>query len=118
MANILRPKYSILIDSSAAAGTNTTNSDIIPSGQSWSISKVLFADQNIGDNKSGGFRFEFGTGSTWELIAGAYLTGNTITYEINRAFFGDGVKRFRVIRVNNSASAKNMIVYIEGFKRF
>jgi len=92
-------------------------SPIIPAGQSWQISRVIFGDRAIGDGMSGGFQVDWGNGGSWEVIAAAWLTGNTMEFKVNRAFTGDGVKKFRYIRLNKSASSKEMFLMAEGFKR-
>lgn len=89
----------------------------IPNEEIWQVSWALFSDKNIGDNISGGFALEWGSGGEWEVIHIGFLTGNIHRLDINRSFTGNGTKRFRIIRQNNSAVNKDMLVVLEGFKR-
>lgn len=100
-----------------APGNKIDLTGVIPAGEVWQVSYALFSDKNIGDNISGGFSFEWGAGGGWEIIHIGFLTGNIHRLDINRSFTGDGLSRFRTIRQNNSASNKDMIVVLEGFKK-
>ena len=89
----------------------------IPLGDILQVQWVLFSDQNIGDNKSGGFVLEWGKPGEWELIHAVYLTGGAVVLQVNKAFVGDAEKCIRITRENNSDSSKTMIVVVEGFIR-
>lgn len=108
-----------IFDSSVAGLTNAVDeSPVFPVGQKWQIKRVIFADPGIGDNISAGFQLQWGSpGSGYEFINGAYLTGDTREIVINRIFVGDGDKRFRVVRQNNSAAAKKVTTFIEAIRR-
>lgn len=88
-----------------------------PNGEVWQILRIIFADKNIGDNISGGFLVDFGTGGTREIIAQAFLTGDTCDKSFQRETTGDGVKRLRIIRENNSLAAKKMVCMVEAIKK-
>ena len=91
--------------------------DPIPDGERWQLSWVLFADESKGTKESGGFLVEFGEGTTWDFVAGAYLTGDTFQFQVNQIYIGDGVKHFRLKRINDSNDDKNMLIVVDGFKR-
>ena len=99
--------------------TSTTIEDQspIPVDEVWQMEWLIFADQNIGDNISGGFLLEWGVPGDFELIHAAFLTGATSRLTIKRAFEGDGAKFFRISRENGSQREKSMIALIHGFKR-
>jgi hypothetical protein len=118
MAIELRDKFQIVFRNSVAASTSDTQlSAIFGIGDKVYIDRVMFADRNLGNNVSGGFLFEWGSGGSFEIIAAAYLTGNTAVYKIDRTFTGDGVKRFRLTRQNNNTAAKELVIIVEGNKR-
>ena len=89
----------------------------IPDGVEWQIEWILFSDQNIGDNKSGGFLVEWGSAGDWEIVHTGFLTGSISRLALRQAFRGDGTKRLRILRQNNSDVRKRMVVIIAGFKR-
>ena len=118
MAVVTRDEVKRVFRGNVAAGaTDSVETESVPTGQRWQIATVVFADQGIGDSKSGAYSFEWGTTGAWDLVEAAYLTGNTWRQELNRVFTGDGTKRFRIRRQNTSAVARDMVVILTGFKR-
>ena len=114
---ITRESFRVIFDDNVGTTPTINTSAPVPNGEAWTIQRVIFGDRNVGDNKSGGFKFEFGNGGSLEVITLAWLTGQTKEIIINKQFEGDGVKQFRATRVNGSPAPKNMFVIIEGFKR-
>lgn len=113
-----RDEIKKIIRGNVAGGLlDSFETEVVPNGQKWQLSSLVFSDQGIGDGKSGGFTLEWGTTGSWDFVEGGYLTGTTWRQEMNRVFIGDGVKRFRIRRQNNSLLPKDMIVVIAGFKR-
>jgi len=90
---------------------------ITPDGETWQIQRILFADKNMGDNISGGFIVDYGSGVTRDVVAQAFLTGNTLDLPMQETVTGDGVKRLRIIRENNSLTPKKMIAMVIAIKR-
>ena len=117
MAAIPRDRIQIIRNNSIAVGTDVQSSPVVPSGQEWHITRIIFADKGIDDGLSGAFQVDFGSGGSREILMAAYLTGSTLALDINRTFTGDGSAVFRYIRVNNAAVAKDMFLMVEGFKR-
>ena len=118
MATIARDEVKKVIRGNVAGlATDTFETENVPAGQKWQISSVVFADQSVGDGKSGAYSLEWGAPGAFDLVEAAYLTGNTWCQELHRVFTGDGTKRFRVRRQNTSALPKDMVVIISGFKR-
>lgn len=114
---IQRSRVQVIHNNAIPAGINVESSPIVPSGQTWQITRIIFADNAIDDGLSSGFQVDFGSGGTREILAAAYLLGNTLIVPINRTFTGDGSAVFRYIRENKSVSTKDMFLMIEGFKR-
>ena len=114
MPVISRDRVQVVHEGSIIPGPDIKQSPIIPAGETWMISRIIFADGGIGDGISGAFRVDYGT---TDILLAAYLTGNTMAIEINREFTGDGAKRFRFIRVNHSAEDRSMVIIVEGRKK-
>jgi len=117
MAVIDRERVQVVHAGSISVGTNIENSPVIPVDQRWHITRLIFADKGINDGMSGGFQVDFGSGGSREILASAYLTGETVIISINRTFTGNGSALFRYIRVNNAAVPKELFLMVEGFKR-
>ena len=114
-----RDKFQVRVSGSiAGATTDQQLSAIVPTGEKWHISRVVFAHAVDNRNFSGGFQLEWGSGASFVFITGAYLTGATFNDKIDQTFTGDGTKRFRLTRQNlDPTTAKQMSVVIDGFKR-
>ena len=106
-----------MVDSEVAVGESISTMDPIPAGETWQIKRITFGDMSINDSKSGIFKVDYGIDGDRDILAIAYLTSNTIVIDINRMFLGDGSKQFRLIRESQSNPSKNMLAFIEGFKR-
>jgi hypothetical protein len=117
MTTIARPRIQVVVDSEVPFGQDITMLDPIPAGETWQIKRITFGDMSINDTKSGIFKVDYGVAGDRDILAIAYLTSNTIAIDINRMFLGDGSKQFRLIRESQSNPAKNMLAFIEGFKR-
>lgn len=95
--------------------------DVILNGETWQLDKITYADQNIGDSKSGEYEIEFGDSvGGWTRVDYAILTGTTrdvILPDGENNFVGDGTKRLRITRTNHSTQPKKMVVKLDGFKR-
>jgi len=116
MTTISRPRIQIIYEDALAAGEDI-KSTVIPDGEKWQISRITFGDMSKNDSKSGSFKVDFGVDGDRDILAIAYISGSTIAFDIKRVFVGDGTKVLRVIRENQSNPAKNMLAFLEGFKR-
>ena len=112
-----RNRIQIIYENELSAGEDIELSDIVPDGEVWQIKRITFADVSINNNNAGLFKVDYGSGTDRDILAVAYLTGNTIVIPIERTFTGDGVNHFRFIREVQSPPAKKMLIYMEGFKR-
>ena len=111
-----RNRIQLIYEDEIAAG-EVVEEIIIPADEVWQITRITFGDMSKNDSKSGVFKVDFGDPIVRDIIAIAYLSGNTLPLSINRTFVGDGIKALRLIRTNQSNPAKMMLIFIEGFKR-
>ncbi len=93
----------------SASTTDVNLTPIIPNGVTVRIQ--VFGGSDLGQ-AGNYYALQWGSASTWQTIRAA---GGTIEIPLNRAFKGDGVKRFRVIRVNEQASPKRIVVWVQGY---
>jgi hypothetical protein len=114
---IQRTKIQILHESDVGIGVTTNESTAIPDGESWQINRVIFGDMSLNDTKTGIFKVDFGDDTAREILAMAYLTGNTMIFDVNKTFIGDGTKTFMFYRESQSNPAKKMFILMQGFKR-
>jgi hypothetical protein len=114
-----RDRISLRFDADVVAGaTVVDNSPIIPSGETWKLDRLICAHGDDGTNISGGFQVDWGQTGSWETVTASYITGDTKDMVIGKDYTGDGVKKFRFIRVNlDSTNSKKMLIIAEGFKR-
>jgi len=118
MTKVNRDRIHIVKKGIVTAGDTDTHLTIAPPvGRIWHIKRKTFADESINDGLSGFFEVDWGIGGSREVLAQAYLAGNTFTFHIDRTFLGDGSKLFRLKRTNPSGSNKKMFLMVEGFKR-
>ena len=100
-----------------AATTDTDLTNVPAANKLWHIKRITFGTTAVNDGLSDWFEVDWGIGGTREVIAQAFLMGNTWTFPIDRVFDGDGTNLFRLKRQNNSAVDKKMFILFEGFKR-
>lgn len=120
MATTSRDLIQQVYRSNIAAGT--TDIQVVgtpPAGERWQVSRVIFADEGINDGLSGAFAVDWGTGpaASRQIITATHLTGNTYCEHLSQVLLGDGTNELRVIRKNNGATPKEMVIILEGFKR-
>lgn len=113
---ISRERIQLIYEDELAA-TEDIQTVPVPVGEVWQISRLTYGDMSKNDSKSGTFLVDFGVDGARDVLAIAYLSGNTMVIDINRTFTGDGTKVFRFIRTNQSNPAKAMLIFMEGFKR-
>jgi len=113
---ISRQRIQIIYDNELEAGQDIKNISV-PDNETWQISRIIFGDMSKNDSKSGTFIVDFGIDGDRDILAIAYLSGQTMAFDINRIFVGDGSKMFRLMRSNQSNPAKAMLIFMDGFKR-
>lgn len=88
-------------------------------GEVLQLKRIVFADKGINDGLSGRYKVDWGSGgdANREILVMGFLTGNTIDFPFNQILVGDDVKRIRIVRENFSASAREMIAFVELIER-
>ena len=94
-----------------AVGPTNVDSPIVASGKRVLLKKFGCLDPNIGDNIDSVVVLQWGKTGDWTTIRAC-----TKIYEFNikrDEFIGDGVKKFRLKVINNSAVPKTIGFWIE-----
>jgi hypothetical protein len=92
-----------------ANSTKIDNTPIIPDGKALTLREFGGTDPGIGDNIHSEMALQWGSGAGgWETVRAGTRHFN---FTIPREYVGDGVKRFRFIRINKSATAKKIVVW-------
>lgn len=106
-----KTKFEIYVDSNVAAGaTDVQASDIIPATATVRILSFGGFDPNIGDSKDGIIGLQYGSGTNWKTLrAGG---GGVFDFNSKIDIVGDGTKRFRLVRKNNSSTPKSLICWL------
>ncbi len=118
MTIVSRDRIEIVVEGEVGGNEVDTNTVIIPDTEIWQIERITFADvKEPSNNWSGKFKVDFGAVGSRELIGAVFLFGSTIPLDIRRVFQGNGIKEIRIIRENLGNQAKEMFVFVEGFKR-
>ena len=103
----------LYIDDNVSAGaTDILESPVIANGKTIKVLRFGGLDLNIGDNKGSIIALQWGDGGSWDTIRAH--SGGTLEFDINRAFEGNGTKKFRIVRMNKSAQAKLIGAWFEG----
>ena len=111
MAKALKTRLNLLLDSSIAAGaTDNQPGAIVPVGKVVTL-KRFGASLQDGANGSASIQWgAAGPGQTWTTL-------RTIQREHEFSdlgeFTGDGVKRFRLVRVNRAATATVIVAWMD-----
>jgi len=104
-----------LIDSvPKSGGTAVWESDVIPTGKTFRLKVFGCYDPPVGDGTGSIVHLEYGEGATWETIR--VIGYGTHNHEVNQEYVGDGVKKFRITRTNNSSKDKIIYTWFEGFQ--
>jgi len=101
-----------------ANSTDTETSPKIQNGKTWVVEKVGFTEPILDIyGYSSEFALQWGSSGNWDDIRIAAIAGNTIEMTINESFIGDGTKRFRMIRKNNSDLDKRLGLWIIAYEK-
>ena len=87
----------------------------IPAGETWVLRRFGGALRGRGVVALQ-LRTAVGPPDTWVTLRAVIGPGHA-EFEIDRGYAGDGVNRFRVVRLEESGSAQDIISWIEGFKK-
>lgn len=112
-----RTKVDRVIDGSIAAnGTDAQELPVIPNGEVWRVTRFGGSEVGTGDGKASVVALQLFDGTTWQTIRGFGLTSTAVQLDLARDIRGDGTKKLRVVRQNKSAVAKQILVWVEGFR--
>lgn len=100
----------IFDDEVTAGGTAVETFPIIPSGIMLTLKMFGGADLAIGDGIDSWAALQWGSGATWETVRVGTKMWNL---HMKHDFLGDGTKRFRLVRKNESTTDKKIVVWIE-----
>ena len=95
----------------AAGATLIWESQIVPSGKVVRLKEFGGADPAIGDGIDSIIALQWGNSGSWATVR--VVSGTSQSYTLNRDFTGNGVKKFRVVRMNKSVSTKILVYWIE-----
>ena len=97
-------------DSVNASSTHITESPVVPNGKIVKLKKLGCIDPAIGDGLDSIIVLQWGTGGSWTTIRACSRNSEFI---INRDFIGDGINKFRVLRMNESITPKVIVFWLE-----
>ena len=93
--------------------TDIWESPIIPNTKEVVITNFGGFDAILADGISGIIGLQWGSTGAWETIRGGGY--GVFNFEnLNLSFTGDGVKKFRIVRINKSSAVKRMTVWAYG----
>lgn len=101
----------------SAGGTQVDNiGPVIPSGQRIRIARFGGSDAGS-DGAPSLVALQWGAAGTWETLRVFAMRGAAFSERIMRDLVGDGTKRLRIIRKNQSTTeAKSIFAWIEGYQ--
>ena len=108
----MKTEYKIMVgdDAKLAPGTDVTQSPIIPNGKTVRLREFGGCAPMIGDGKDGFIGLQWGSGGTWDSLA---VGCHEFQRKLNSDFVGDGSKRFRIVRINESASNRYIVAWLD-----
>jgi hypothetical protein len=117
IGRIERTRVDRIVDGQVAAnGQDVQELAVIPNGEVWRITRFGGSEVGTGDGKASAIALQLFDGSAWQTIRGFGLVSTAVEVELARDIRGDGTKKLRVMRQNKSASAKQILAWLEGFK--
>lgn len=106
-----KTKFDIVYDDSVPGGTTDIKmSAIIPSGRVIQLQSFGGCTPDIGDGIDGQTALQWGSGTSWQTIRAGTKSWDML---FKKDFLGDGSKRFRLVRKNNSTTSRPMVVWLE-----
>ncbi len=99
-----------IYDSVIPANTVDMNQTAVV-GNGVTVRVQVFGGSDLGQTGNY-YALQWGSGTSWKTIRAA---GGTIELSLNKAFKGDGIKRFRIIRSNEQSVPKRITVWLHGY---
>ena len=108
----MKTEYKLMIGDGAkmSSGNEVTLSPIVPNGKTVRLREFGGCAPNIGDGKDGFMGLQWGAGASWTTVA---VGCHEFQRELRRDFQGDGVKRFRLVRMHESATNRYVIAWLD-----
>jgi hypothetical protein len=117
VARTERQRVDRVVDGQVAGnGQDVQELAVIPNGELWRITRFGGSEVGTGDGKASVVALQLFDGTAWQTIRGFGIVSTGVEVELARDVRGDGTKKLRVVRQNKSASAKQIIAWVEGFK--
>ncbi len=106
-----KTKFDIYLDASVASGaTDLQTSAIVPTGKIVRILNFGGFDPLTTDLVHSAIAIQWGSGTTWKTLRSG--GGGTFDFDLKKDIVGDGTKRLRLVRKNNSSAAKNLAAWL------
>ncbi len=103
-----------LDDAVGADATVVETLPVIPDGETWVLRK--FGGCASGKGKIVLQELQSTEPDVWTTIRGIACPG-TAEFEIGKSVVGDVAVRYRIVRIEESSTAQDMVVWFEGYKR-
>ena len=118
-SNVARVRVDKVIEDNVAASSTAIDElgTPIPDGETWRVLEFGGSEMGAGDNVASSIALQVADdGTTWKTVRGFGVVSACCHNAIDRDFVGDGTRKLRVIRQNNTASAKKIVAWIIGVK--
>jgi hypothetical protein len=110
-----KQQINIIVENTVAQGATVTNeSAIIPNGKTIMVTK-FGGYERVQSVSTGIIALQIGSGAAWTTIR-VGGGGAPFEFDLQRTFVGDGIKKFRIVRINKdpaASSPKEMAAWIE-----
>lgn len=119
MTVTVRTVVHTVIEGSVAAGATdaqTVGPDPVPTGKEIRVIRFGASEVGAGDGVASTIALQWGSGGTWETVRGVGLASVGFQCDVARTFTGDGAKKFRIVRINHSGAAKDVIAWVDGYQ--
>jgi len=110
-------KVDRVFDGSVAASSQDIQElPVIPNGEVWRVTRFGGSEVGTGDGKASVIALQIYDGTSWQTIRGFGVVSTAVEVELARDVRGDGTRKLRIIRQNKSATAKQIIAWLEGYR--
>lgn len=117
VGRIERQKVDCVFDGAVGAGSQElAELPVIPQNEVWRITRFGGSEVGTGDGKASVVALQLWDGTAWQTVRGFGVVSAVAEVELSRDVRGDGTRKLRVVRVNRSTAAKQIIAWLEGFK--
>lgn len=108
----MKTVYNIIKDDEVAGtSTDIAVSPAIPAGKRVRIRRFGGYDRPVGDGIGSLIALQWGSGGSFDTVR-AFGNGS-FEVSMDQDFEGDGSKLFRIVRINKSATSKEMVAWLD-----